>query len=99
MSSAVWSFQQFRPYVLMMNTRARVSILLADGKFAEAMQEIEKGRDRIIEFYQQSAFPEMEAKSSEIAFLEAYANAGRLTPILENLSKLRLATLAWYMLI
>ena len=27
----VWSFQQFRPYVLMMNTRARVSILLADG--------------------------------------------------------------------
>ena len=31
--------------------------------------------------------------------LEAYANAGRLTPILENLSKLRLATLAWYMLI
>src|SRR6266404_9200592 len=32
----IWNFQQFRPYVLMMNTRARVSILLADGKFAEA---------------------------------------------------------------
>src|SRR5882762_3119286 len=57
----VWSFQQFRPYVLMMNTRARVSILLADGKFAEAMQEIQSGRDRISEFYQHSAFPEMEA--------------------------------------
>jgi hypothetical protein len=68
----VWSFQQFRPYVLMMNTRAQVSILLADGKFAEALQEIESGRDRIIEFYQQSAFPEMEAKSSEIAFLEEW---------------------------
>ena len=73
----VWSFQQFRPYVLMMNTRARVSILLADGKFADAMQEIERGRDRIVEFYQQSAFPEMEAKSSEIAFLEEWLDEVR----------------------
>src|SRR6266404_9255561 len=68
----VWSFQQFRPYVLMMNTRARVSILLADGKFAEAISEIEKGRERISEFFQQSAFPELEAKSSEIAFLDEW---------------------------
>ena len=45
---------------------------LADGKFAEAMREIESGRDRISEFYQQSAFPELEAKSSEIAFLEEW---------------------------
>jgi hypothetical protein len=68
----VWSFQQFRPYVLMMNTRARVSILLAEGKFAEAIREIEHGRDRIVEFFQQSAFPELEAKSSEIAFLDEW---------------------------
>ena len=68
----VWSFQQFRPYVLMMNTRARVSILLADGKFADAIQEIERGRDRIVEFYQQCAAPELEAKSSEIAFLDEW---------------------------
>src|SRR5256885_3764305 len=83
----VWSFQQFRPYVLMMNTRARVSILLAEGKFAEAMQEIEKGRDRIIEFYQQSTFPEMEAKSSEIAFLEEWLEEVRAK---RPLSKLEL---------
>jgi len=68
----VWSFQQFRPYVLMMNTRARVSILLADGQFGDALSEIEKGRDRISEFFQQSAFPELEAKSSEIAFLDEW---------------------------
>jgi len=68
----VWSFQQFRPYVLMMNTRARVSILLADGKFAEAIGEIQIGRNRISEFYQHSAFPEMEAKSSEISFLDEW---------------------------
>jgi hypothetical protein len=68
----VWSFQQFRPDVLMMNTRARVSILLAEGKFAEAIREIESGRDRIVEFFQHSAFPELEAKSSEIAFLDEW---------------------------
>ena len=67
-----WSFQQFRPYVLMMNTRAKASILLSDGKFAQAMHEIERGRDLIVEFFQQSNFPEMAQKSSEIAFLDEW---------------------------
>ncbi|HEY2103555.1 MAG TPA: UvrB/UvrC motif-containing protein [Chthoniobacterales bacterium] len=68
----VWNFQQFRPYVLMMNTRAKASIFLNEGKFAEAMREIEKGRDAIAEFFQRSNFPELAAKSSEIAFLEEW---------------------------
>ena len=68
----VWSFQQFRPYVLMMNTRARASLLLGDGKFNDAIREIEKGRERIVEFYQHSTFPELESKSSEIAFLDEW---------------------------
>ncbi len=67
-----WSFQQFRPYVLMMNTRAKASILLAEGKFGEAMREIERGRDAIHEFFQQSTFPELAQKSSELAFLEEW---------------------------
>ncbi len=67
-----WSFQQFRPYVLMMNTRAKASIFLADGKFAEAMREIERGRDAIQEFFNQSNFPELAQKSSELAFLEEW---------------------------
>lgn len=68
----VWSFQQFRPYVLMMKTRASASLLLNKGKFGEAIREIEKGRERIVEFYQQSAFPELEAKSSELGFLDEW---------------------------
>ena len=67
-----WSLQQFRPYVLMMNTRAKASILLGQGKFAEAMREIERGRDAIAEFFQQSNFPELASKSSEIAFLDEW---------------------------
>lgn len=67
-----WSFQQFRPYVLMMNTRAKASILLGEGKFSDAMHEIERGRDAILEFYQTSNFPELAQKSSEIAFLDEW---------------------------
>jgi UvrB/UvrC motif-containing protein len=67
-----WSLQQFRPYVLMMNTRAKASILLGQGKFAEAIAEIERGREAIVDFLQQSNFPELVAKSSEIAFLDEW---------------------------
>jgi hypothetical protein len=67
-----WTLQQFRPYVLMMNTRAKASIFLAQGKFGEAMIEIERGRDAILEFFQKSNFPELASKSSEIAFLDEW---------------------------
>src|SRR5881409_2391267 len=67
-----WSLQQFRPYVLMMHTRAKTSILLGQGKFAEAIAEIERGREAIVDFLQQSNFPELVSKSSEIAFLDEW---------------------------
>jgi UvrB/uvrC motif len=67
-----WTLQQFRPYVLMMNTRAKASILLSQGKFAEAMVEIERGRDAILDFFQKSNFPELASKSSEVAFLDEW---------------------------
>ena len=67
-----WSMQQFRPYVLMMNTRAKASMLLAQGKFPEAMLQIQYGRDAIADFFQRSSFPEQAVKSSEIAFLDEW---------------------------
>ena len=67
-----WNLQQFRPYVLMMNTRAKASILLGQGKFPEAMREIQHGRDAIAGFFERSNFPELVAKSSEITFLDEW---------------------------
>jgi protein-arginine kinase activator protein McsA len=46
--------------------------LLGEGRFSDAMREIEKGRDAIQEFFQQSDFPELAAKSSELAFLDEW---------------------------
>src|SRR5216110_3992657 len=67
-----WTLQQFRPYVLMMNTRAKASIFLGQGRFPEAIAEIRRGRDSIVDFLQQSNFPELVSKSSEIAFLDEW---------------------------
>src|SRR5438093_4462991 len=67
-----WGLQQFRPYVLMMNTRGKASIFLAQGKFADAMAEIERGREAIVDFLQQSNFPELVSKSAEVAFLDEW---------------------------
>ena len=67
-----WGLQQFRPYVLMMNTRGKASIFLAQGKFADAMAEIERGREAIVDFLQQSNFPELASKSAEVAFLDEW---------------------------
>jgi UvrB/uvrC motif len=64
--------QQFRPYVLMMNTRAKASIFLGQGKFADAIAEIERGREVIVDFLQHSNFPELASKSAEIAFLDEW---------------------------
>src|SRR6266568_3814196 len=67
-----WALQQFRPYVLMMSTRAKASISLGQGKFTEAIAEIEGGRDAIADFFQRSNFPELASKSAEIAFLDEW---------------------------
>ena len=67
-----WTLQQFRPYVLMMNTRAKASIFLAQGNFPQAIVEIERGRDGIFNFFQRSNFPELAARSSEINFLNEW---------------------------
>jgi hypothetical protein len=69
-----WTLQQFRPYVIMMNTRAKASICLGQGNFPQAIVEIERGRDAIFDFFQKSNFPELAAKSSEVHFLEEWLN-------------------------
>jgi excinuclease UvrABC helicase subunit UvrB len=55
-----------------MNTRAKASISLAQGKFPDAIAEIEHGREAIVDFLQQSNFPELVSKSAEIAFLDEW---------------------------
>ncbi|MBY0589234.1 UvrB/UvrC motif-containing protein [bacterium] len=45
-----WRFDQYRPYVLMMNTRAKAMLSLENQKPARAVKDIESGCTRIREF-------------------------------------------------
>jgi hypothetical protein len=72
-----WSLEQFRPYVLMMNTRAKASIELDRDDYAAAVRLIEQGRDEINAFYNETNNPEMAAKSPEIGFLEEWLDEVR----------------------
>lgn len=62
-----WSFEQFRPYVLMMNTRAKASMELESGHIAEAIAIIEQCRNTILQFLRQR--PEPAETSPEVQFL------------------------------
>jgi hypothetical protein len=65
-----WSFQQFRPQVLMIQTRARAAKKLETKDFAGAIQEIEKGLQTLREFYSEYSRTEMLDQSAEILSLQ-----------------------------
>lgn len=66
------ALDQFSPYILMMNTRARAAIELEREDYAAAVRQIERGRERITQSYSDAGAPDMAAKSPEIAFLNEW---------------------------
>jgi hypothetical protein len=83
------SLEQFRPYVLMMNTRARASIELERGDFAAAIRQIERGREKIVEVFTGAENPEAVERSPEIAFLDEWMEEIRARQPLTKLEKLQ----------
>ena len=83
--SADATLEQFRPYVIMMNTRARASLQLKDGNTAEAVKLIQAGKEKIEAFYRAVGQPEYIESSNEIAFLNDWSTEIRaavpLTPL------------------
>ena len=64
------AFQQFRPYVLMMQTRARAGLELENDNYGAAIRAIEKGRDAIVEFFKSAGREEAAAESAEVTALD-----------------------------
>jgi len=65
-----WSLQQFRPQVLMINTRAKATLKLQKEDFSAAIQELEAGLARLREYYQQYSRHDLLDQSAEIHSLE-----------------------------
>ncbi len=66
----IWSLQQFRPQVLMVQTRAKATLRLAKDDFVGAITEIETGVEKIREFYQKYSRIDLLEQSAEIQSLQ-----------------------------
>ena len=84
-----WSAEQFTPYVLMMNTRAKASIASEREDFIEAVRLIEKGMAKIRAFYGRTENLEGEAQSSELAFLTEWLEEVKGKQPLTKLEKMQ----------
>jgi len=67
------SLEQFRPYVLMMNSRARACIALEEKSYDRALQLIETGIENIRQFFREIEREDLIDQCREIQFLEEWA--------------------------
>jgi hypothetical protein len=83
------SLEQFRPYVMMMSTRARACISLEEKDFDRALQQIEHGVESIEEFFREIEREELVENCREIAFLRDWSERIRNNRPLSPEEKLR----------
>jgi hypothetical protein len=81
--------EQYRPYIIMMNTRASASLMFKDELYQKALDTVTDGLDRIREFFvrfgQQGAFD----KSNEVKVLKRFARDIRRKLPVDPLEKLQ----------
>lgn len=68
-----WVFGQFRPYVIMMNTRAKGALSLREKDYREALLRIEAGIRAIERFFEEYDRTDAIEESREIRFLKHWA--------------------------
>lgn len=74
-----WGVEQYRPYIIMMNTRAKASQELQDAKIGKAIRLIELGQEKIEAFYRSVDQPDWIESSNELAFLKEWLKEIRET--------------------
>ncbi|MFQ5808425.1 MAG: UvrB/UvrC motif-containing protein [Armatimonadota bacterium] len=67
-----WALERYRPYVILMNTRARVSASLEEGDRDRAIRRIRQGMERIKQSFGDRDEGQPEDRSAELAFLGAW---------------------------
>jgi hypothetical protein len=74
--------EQYRPYIIMMNTRAKASLQFKDEQFNKALHTVTEGLDQIREFFIRFGQEEVFDKSSEVKILKRFArNIRKKLPI------------------
>jgi len=65
--------EQYRPYIIMMNSRAQASILQSEGKLSAALKTVEEGLDDIKAFFGRFGQEDAYAHSNEVRVLRQFA--------------------------
>ncbi len=85
----VASVEQFTPYVLMMNTRARASIEIERENFPGAVAKVEEGMEKIRAFFGEVENPDAAVNSPELGFLGEWLEEIRARQPLTKLEKMQ----------
>jgi len=75
-----FSLEQYRPYVVTMNSRSRASLALAENDLAAAYKFLQDGMEQVRGFFQNYGQPNLAEKSEEFRILKKHADElkGRL---------------------
>ena len=65
--------EQYRPYITMMNARARASLMMKERRYREALDSVRQGLADIKEFYVRFGQEEAYAHSNEVRVLKRFA--------------------------
>lgn len=71
------AFEQYRPYVIMMNTRAKGFMSLAHKDYEAALRHIEDGLQRIEQFFREYGREDLIEESTELSVLRDWAESIR----------------------
>lgn len=85
----IWSVQQFRPYVLAMNTRAKANLALEKGDVEAAISLVEKGISRIDRFLKDAGRDDADGDCAEVAGLREWLDELKKIKPLTPVEKLR----------
>ncbi len=69
--------EQYRPYIVMMNTRAAASIDASEKRYADSLRTIDKGLEEIKEFFARFGQEESYPQASEVRVLKRLAREVR----------------------
>jgi hypothetical protein len=81
--------EQYRPYIIMMNSRAEASIHYNNKDYRPALEVVEKGLDRIRDFFSLFGQDEAFTKSNEVRVLKKFAREIRRKIPMDPLTRLR----------
>lgn len=84
-----YAMEQYRPYVLMMCTRARARIALNESRIKTAIAVLQAGIDKIASFHRRFGQGDLIAQSSEISILKAMLGEANARIPVDPLQKLR----------